>query len=369
MAFPERRTVDVLLTILLVAGVCAAIYGARRIILIFVFAVLFAYLINPAVKFLQRHSLLCRNLRAPAVIEVYLAFVILIAVVGYRFAPGLIQNTVKAVDEVPALMDGLSTGDIATQLRGKYGWSEKQEFRLRAFLARHKDNIQGLVQSTDRFLSNTAQLLGSVLLIPVLAIFFLRDGDLIADTLIRLFISPERRPKTRALANDLHVMLTEYIKAQVFLCSLSLLFYLAALILLRFPHALALSVGGGLLEFLPALGWISTFAVIVGVGVVNHLHWIWMAALLGLWRVIQDYFVTPRIMGNHLKLHPLATIFALLVGAEIGGIVGIYLAIPFMASLRVICCARGKQQNGQGADHSPEATLNASPCVSETATA
>jgi predicted PurR-regulated permease PerM len=369
MAFPERRTVDVLLTILLVAGVCAAIYCARRIILIFVFAVLFAYLINPVVKFLQRHSLLCRNLRAPAVIEVYLAFVILIAAVGYRFAPGLIQNTVKAVDEVPALLDGLSTGDIATQLRGKYGWSEKQEFRLRTFLARHKEDIQGLVQRTDRFLSNTAELLGSVLLIPVLAIFFLRDGDNIADILIRLFFSPERRAKIRVLANQLHLMLTEYIRAQVLLCSLSFLFYLAALILLRFPHAFALSVLGGLLEFLPALGWITTLAAIVGVGVVNHLHWIWMAVLLGLWRVIQDYFVTPRIMGSHLKIHPLAAIFALLVGAEIGGIVGIYLAIPLMASVRVICCAQGKQQNSRRSDHSPEATLNATPSLRETATA
>jgi predicted PurR-regulated permease PerM len=369
MAFPERRTVDVLLTILLAAGVCAAIYSARRIILIFVFAVLFAYLINPVVKFLQRHSLFFRTLRAPAVVEVYLGFVILIAVVGYRFVPGMIQNTVKVVDEAPALLDGLSTGDIAAQLRGKYGWSEKQEFRLRAFLARHKEDIQGLVRRTDRFLSNTAELLGSVLLIPVLAIFFLRDGDHIADMLIRLFFSPERRPKSRALANELHVMLTEYIKAQVLLCGLSLLFYLAALILLRFPHALALSVAGGLLEFLPALGWITTFAAIVGVGVVNHLHWIWMAALLGIWRVIQDYFVTPRIMGSHLKLHPLATIFALLVGAKIGGIIGIYLAIPFMASVRVICCARGKQQNGRGADHFPEATLNPARSLRETATA
>jgi predicted PurR-regulated permease PerM len=226
-----------------------------------------------------------------------------------------------------------------------------------------------LVQSTDRFLSNTAELLGSVLMIPVLAIFFLRDGDNIADMLIRLFFSPERHPKIRVLAHQLHLMLTEYIRAQVFLCSLSFLFYLAALMLLRFPHALALSILGGLLEFLPALGWITTLAAIVGVGVVNHLHWIWMAVLLGLWRVIQDYVATPRMMGSHLKIHPLAAIFALLVGAEIGGIVGIYLAIPFMASVRVICCARTEQQSGHLSGHPSEERLSPAPCVSETATA
>src|SRR5271169_4203613 len=116
MAFPERRTADVLLTILFFAVVCAAVYSARRIILIFLFAVFFAYLINPVVKFLQRHSLFFRNLRGPAVVEVYLAFVILIAGLGYTLTPGLARNTVKLVDEVPVLMDGLSTGDIAGEL-------------------------------------------------------------------------------------------------------------------------------------------------------------------------------------------------------------------------------------------------------------
>ena len=91
MAFPERRTADVLLTILFFAVVCAALYSARRIILIFVFAIFFAYLIDPVVKFLQRHSLFFRNLRGPTVVEVYLAFVVLIALLGYSFARGLAE--------------------------------------------------------------------------------------------------------------------------------------------------------------------------------------------------------------------------------------------------------------------------------------
>jgi predicted PurR-regulated permease PerM len=61
-----------------------------------------------------------------------------------------------------------------------------------------------------------------------------------------------------------------------------------------------------------------------------------MAAALTVWRLFQDYFATPRIMGRHLEIHPLAAISAVLVGAEIGGIVGIFLAVPVMASVRVI---------------------------------
>ena len=336
MAFPDRHIADVLLTILFFAVVCAAVYTARRIILIFVLAVFFAYLIDPVVKFLQRHSLFFRNLRGPAVVEVYLAFVILIAALGYSFAPGLARNSVKVLDEVPVLLDGLSTGDIATELAGKYGWSEQQEFRFRAFLARHREDIQGLVRVVDRYLSSVAEVLGWLVLIPVLAIFFLRDGDHIADVLIQMFFRQDRRPGIRAVAKELHIMLTRFIRAQVLLCGLSFAFYASALFLLRFPHAIALAVLGGLLEFIPAVGWISTFAAIISVGIVNHSHWIWMAALLAIWRLVQDYFISPRIMGRHLEIHPLAAIFAVLVGGEIGGIIGVYLAVPVIASMEVI---------------------------------
>jgi len=109
MPFPERRTANILLTILFFGGVCAALYVARRVILLFVLAIFFAYLIDPVVKFLQRHSLFFRNLRGPAVVEVYLVIVALIALLGYTVAPGLARNTMKWLDEVPVLLNGLST--------------------------------------------------------------------------------------------------------------------------------------------------------------------------------------------------------------------------------------------------------------------
>src|SRR5215470_13516369 len=113
MAFPDRRTANVVLTTLFIAGVCAAAYSARRIILIFVFAILFTYLLDPVVKFLQRHSLFFRNLRGPAVVEVYLAFVLLTGLAAYTFAPSA-RSTARVLDEAPAFLNSLSTGDIAS---------------------------------------------------------------------------------------------------------------------------------------------------------------------------------------------------------------------------------------------------------------
>jgi predicted PurR-regulated permease PerM len=166
MAFPERRTVDTVLTTALLAAVAVGIYFARRVILIFVFAILFTYLLDPVVKFLQRHSLFFRNLRGPAVVEVYLGFVLLVALAGYTFAPSLARSTARVLDEAPGFLNSLSTGDIASDLRRKYGWSEVQELRCRDFLARHKQDIQSLVPTVDLYLSNAAQMFGCLVLIP-----------------------------------------------------------------------------------------------------------------------------------------------------------------------------------------------------------
>jgi predicted PurR-regulated permease PerM len=336
MSFPDRRTTNVLLTIAFFLSLCGIIYSARRVLLVFVFAVFFAYLINPVVKFMQTHSLFFRNLRGPAVVEVYVALVLLTVALGFASAPRIATSTAKLADEVPAVLDGLATGNIATQLASEYGWSEATEFRFKTFLVRHRGGIQDLAASVDQFLVRAAHVIGYLLLVPILAIFFLRDGDYMARTFIQVLFPADRRRQARAVSRELHLVLTNYISAQILLCILSSAFYVATLLALHCPHAVALGLMGGFLEFIPVAGWLTTFAAILSVAMVSHSHWIWMAILLLCWRMLQDYLFCPRIMGRNLRIHPLAAIFAILVGAEVGGIVGVYLAIPLTASVRVI---------------------------------
>jgi predicted PurR-regulated permease PerM len=347
MSFPDRRTTNVVLSIAFFALLGMVVYSARRVLLIFVFAMFFAYLINPIVKFMQGRSLFFRNLRGRAVIEVYVALILITAALGYAFAPKVVVNTGKLVDEVPAVLDGLATGDLASHLAGEYGLSEATEVRFRTFLVRHRTSIENLAAEVDRFLVDGARVIGYLLLTPILAIFFLRDGDYIAKSLIHILFPPDRRAAVRAAAHELHAMLAKYMAAQVLLCTCSFVFYCFTLLALHTPHPIALAILGGLLEFIPIAGWLTMLAVVLSVALVSHSHWISVAILFGLWRVVQDYFLCPRILGRSLSIHPLAAIFAILVGAEVGGIVGVYLAIPFVASVRVvwhICAARGTSE-------------------------
>ena len=333
MDFPDRRTLNVLLTIVLFGVLLAILYIARAVIITFAFAILLAYLIDPVVRFLQSHSLFFRNLRGPHVLEAYLAFLLCLVFVGHAVAPRLISFNSKLLKTAPILIEGLSTGEIAETIGQQYHWSYSQELQLRQFLVRHQDFIQKLAQNAERFTSNAVAVL---VVVPVLSIFFLAEGRQITDAFIQLLSTEENHQAIREVADELNLGLRKYIRAKVILGGCSLAFYSTVMFFARFPHVIALGILGGVLEFIPVAGWITAAAAIVTVGVVTHSHWIWMAGLLGAWRLIMDYFISPRVVGHNLEVHPLLVIFAVMVGAEIDGIVGIYLSIPAIVVVRVI---------------------------------
>jgi predicted PurR-regulated permease PerM len=333
MAFPDRRTANVLCTILLFAVVLAVVYFARGVFVIFIFAILFAYLIDPVVRFLQRHSLIFKNLRGPHVAEAYLLLLILVPVTIHFLAPGSLGTTTRLAKQIPAFVASISTGEIATQIGGKYGWSDAQQQRLKSLLVQHQANIQSAARGWER---SALSALGGLIVIPILAIFFLSDGANMVDAFIRMVAPKDDLADYQSLAGELNSTLRHYIRAKVTLAALSLVFFSLATLLLRFPHFLALGLLAGILEFIPVAGWMTSAVVIISIGAMTHAHWIWMAALIGLWRVLMDYGISPRVMGHELEIHPLMAIFAVMVGGAIGGIVGIYLSVPFVAMLRVL---------------------------------
>jgi predicted PurR-regulated permease PerM len=333
MSFLDRRTLTVLSTALLFAVVLAIVYIARAVIVIFCFSILFAYLINPAVRFLQRYSLFFKNLRGPHVAEAYLTLLIFVALIAHILAPGILGRTGKLFQEVPALSDRIASGEIATTMGNKYGWSDAQTLRLKTFLVQHRSNIQDAMGATERFATAA---MGAIVVIPILAIFFLSDGENLVNQLIHVASTKDNYEDVRSLAGELNLMLRHYIRAKVILGGLSFAYASLAMLILGFPHALTLGILAGVLEFIPIVGWITAATTIISFGLLSHCHWIPMAVLLGIWRMLIDYWIAPRVLGHELEIHPLLAIFTLMVGGAIGGLPGVYLSLPFVAALRVV---------------------------------
>src|ERR1700691_4444141 len=103
MSFPDRRTSSILLTILLFVVGVELVYVARRVIIVFAFSILFAYLINPIVRFLQRHSLLFRNLRGPHVLEAYLAIIVVAVLLSQGLVPDFRRKAAGLLSTIPAM--------------------------------------------------------------------------------------------------------------------------------------------------------------------------------------------------------------------------------------------------------------------------
>jgi predicted PurR-regulated permease PerM len=333
MVTPDRRTARVLLTILLFASVLAILYIARAVVVIFVFSILFAYLINPIVRFLQRHSLFFKNLRGPHILEAYLAIIVVTLLLAHGLLPDFRKDVGRILSAIPAISNKVSSGEIANNLGTNLGWADERAAQIRIFLERHRANIDNAVGEAERAVP---EIFGTLLLVPILAIFFLSDGEALVTQIIHLVATKENRGTWESLASELHVAFQHYIRAKVILGGLSLLYCSIGMFVLRFPNAILLGILAGILEFIPVAGWMIALATIVTAGIVTHSHWIWMLLLLGVWRILMDYAIAPRVMGRELEIHPLLAIFTLMVGGAVGGIVGIYLSVPLVAALRVI---------------------------------
>lgn len=342
MAFLDRKTVNVLLTILLFASVLGMVYMARAVLAIFCLSILFAYLIDPVVSFLDRHSLLRRKARGVHIAEAYLGVLILVAGTGYVLIPQAGSRPGVFLRNVASFSDRLGSGEIATEVGHTNGWSEEQTLRAKEFLTSHRETIR---KASSQIQSLAATILSAAAVMPILAIFFLADGRQLADMALATFATEENLDRLQSLSRELNCVLRHYIRAKMTLVGLCFTYVSLSLFVLRYPHALALGLLAGVLEFIPMAGWITAATTIIIFGIVTHSHWIWMGALLAILRILIDYWIAPRVLGRELEIHPVLAIFALMVGAAVGGLAGVYLVLPIAAVIRVISRSLGTSRD------------------------
>jgi predicted PurR-regulated permease PerM len=333
----DKRTVSVLTTILLFIAAGAFIYGAGRVLVVFLLAILFAYLLEPLVSAAQRWPRVSRGSRTLAILEVYAVLCAGLAFLFFLTGPRIADEARMLAEALPGLFEKLSSGQIALQIGSKRGWSSATQLHLQRFLAGHSNVILSWVGSLGPRVAAAASNAIWIVLIPILAVFFLKDGRTFSDDILKMVERRQQRQFLTGITDDLNEMLAHYIRMQLILSGLSIVAYMGVLSLLRAPYALAIGLFAGLLEFIPVVGPFLGDVMIVGVAfLANYHHVLIIVLFLAVWRILQDYVTTPHLMAAKLQLHPLTVIFAVLVGAEIGGVIGVYLSIPIAAGLRIV---------------------------------
>jgi predicted PurR-regulated permease PerM len=329
----DARTARVIVTALLFALGLGFLYVTRETLIAFLFAIFFAYLMSPLVNNLEK---LLRG-RGRAIAVIYTLLLAVVVVFFVIVGPKVTRETARLGQALPGLLAGLNSGAITDRLEQEHGWSHNTTLAIQSFLVSHQNDITALVQRVGVRVAEVAKQAWLLFVVPLLSIFFLKDGRSFSEFLLSTIQSRPQREFLENVLNDLNQMLAHFIRAQLTLAALSLVVYSAFLGIMGVQYALVLGTVGGVLEFIPVVGpLVAGFTILGVVLLTGYSHWLVVVIFLLFWRGIQDYVSSPHIMGESMELHPLGAIFGVMAGAEVAGILGIYLSIPVMASLRIV---------------------------------
>ncbi|MBI4903522.1 MAG: AI-2E family transporter [Acidobacteria bacterium] len=331
----EPRAVRITWSVLLTVGAVAFLYTARRTILIFVLAIFFAYLLSPVVSLVDRFAKVRRTLTLALVYAVLIAVLITtVTAIGSR-ASAEAANLISRMPDLAKTAGKMSTAPLPEWLeflRGKILIVLQEQ--VEGGLERALPILRGAIGQLVAAISN----LGFALLVPILGFFFLKDGQMLRNSILDLVGSLKDQEFFDGLMTDIHVMLGYYVRALFGLSFATFLVYAGYFSIAGVPYASLLATIAALLEFIPVLGPLAAavcacvVALISGYG--SGVGW--MVAFFVAYRIFQDYVLTPFLMGSGLALHPLLVIFGALAGEQIAGIPGMFFSAPVLAALRLI---------------------------------
>ncbi|MBA3916670.1 MAG: AI-2E family transporter [Acidobacteriales bacterium] len=328
----DKRAARILLTVLAFALVLGFFYVTRRTLIAFLFAILFAYLVDPAICRLERVVG-----RGAAIAITYALLIGLVAVLFTFVGTNIGHQAQRLSESLPGLIEKIGSGQIAEQLGAQHGWSLHTRDQVKDFLVSHREDLLGLLQRVGLRLADVAKESWLLIVVPILAVFFLKDAGRFRNALLSFMQTRAQHEFVDNVLHDLNRMLAHFIRAQLTVAALSLVVYTAFLSIARVPYALVLGTAGGIMEFVPVVGPAVAALVILEVAVLSsYPHWLVLLIFLAAWRMVQDYVISPRILGKSIEMHPLVALFGVLAGGEIAGVLGVYLSIPVMATLRIV---------------------------------
>ena len=308
-----------------------AIEGAGVLLLLSVF---FAYLLAPAVAAVRRRVRQGRRQRpvssATAILLLYLLIFLPVAVL-WRVSKDDVVVWVNVT--APAAVNHLfSGGSIAPLERALAPFPRPLQLAGSAFGARAAASLEREARATLAGCIQAATYARWLLLAPVIAFLLLTGAPAFQRSALRVLPRGHLQWRAEEYLRDVNSALAGYVRAQLAAALIVGLACVAGFVLLRIPSAISLGVLAGVLELVPALGPVTAFLVVssqAGDRVVAAV------LFLGTLRVVQDYFVYPRLIRRGMHLSTAAVILTIWSGAAVAGAPGVVLAIPAAGFLSV----------------------------------
>lgn len=329
----QRRTLSII--ILCLAGLAGGIfvYYIRSVFVPFGLAIIMAYIIYPLVRSLENRGV---N-RTKSILTVYAAGLVIAGIFFGFFVPALFQELkafakiipvyLETWEKVQGFFDGLLT---RTSLP-----PEAYQILKEAIGDLRSTIFEGMRSFAHMFIG-VIYLLPSFLLALFLAYYFIRDFDHLKKKFLA-FLPPNFRSDLIFLVREGDVIFSQFLRGHLLISLLVGLFTGVGAALLQIPFSILIGAFTAIADLIPVFGPIMAAIPVVGFALsISTWKGVLMLGIFLLVQQIEGSLLTPRLLGERVGLHPLATVFVLLVGGYLAGPLGLIFAVPAAGLLRVV---------------------------------
>ncbi len=326
-----NRFLKILLAILFLAALVWVLIKLSNIITIFIIGALLAYILDPITSFLEYKGLT----RMQATSLVFLALALFLFLFIYFFVP-------LVIDQVKVIQHSFSSGQGTEAIR-------RMERALKENIPLLKnanlDITTKINEAINHFSNSLFSLVGSLIslittlvVIPFVVFFLLKDGRNIKKGLVSII--PNRYfEMTLNLLYKTDQQIGGYLRGQFFDAAIIGFLSIIALWILHVPYFLLIGTFAGLANMVPFVGpltgaIVAILVVFLSNGTINQM--IMVAAAFGIIQLLDNVLVQPLVVAGSVQMHPLIVLFAVIIGGQFWGIMGMFLAVPAAAVIKVL---------------------------------
>jgi predicted PurR-regulated permease PerM len=322
----------------MLAAFFVLIYLLSPILLPFVAGGIVAYFLDPAVVWLTRWHWP----RWLATLVILLVFGLVLTLLIALIVPLLRMQASELIGRLPTLFNQAQSLLNQAMVHAAKTLPPEDFKKLQTTISGSMgDVLAWAVRQAQTILTSglaLANLLSLVVITPVVAFFLLRDWDRIMAQ-IDASLPRDHLATLREQAAQVDAMLGGYIRGQLLVCLLLGIYYAAALTLSGLEFGLIVGILTGVLAFIPYVGFATGFVLAVGLALLQFgwsLGLIAVLVIFAVGQVLESSFLSPKLVGERVRLHPVWVIFALLAFGSLFGFLGVLIALPAAAVTGVL---------------------------------
>jgi predicted PurR-regulated permease PerM len=306
----------------------------------FVVAAVLAYALNPLVNRLD-DLLRGKMPRVLAVLLVELLFIVVVLAVLLLIVPILTKHMPLLREQIPVLFDNMQAW--LKPLLAEFGvkftfdFAHIKDFVLKYLNTNAEEGVASVLSSVKLGGSVALAVVGNVVLIPVVLFYLLIDWDNFVAR-AQAFVPPRMRASFDSFTKEADAVLGQYLRGQLLVMLVLAIFYSVGLALFGLDLAWPIGIFTGLAVFVPYLGFGLGMVLALLSGLLQFASikaLVMVAVVYGAGQVVESFYLTPRLVGERIGLHPLSVIFALMAFGQLFGFVGVLVALPASAVLLV----------------------------------